>query len=90
MSRHIIEVNIFVAPFEIMNYSLVRQLFLYYKDILKEINDSFFDVKMIEFSNHCFLIFKITFVLVDQSISFIDDISDIVKDGTICAFVKKI
>ena len=90
MSRHIIEVNIFVAPFKIMNYSLVRQLFLYYKDILKEINDSFFDVKMIEFSNHCFLIFKITFVLVDQSISFIDDISDIVKDGTICAFVKKI
>ena len=73
-----------------MNYSLVRQLFLYYKDVLKEINDSFFYVKMIEFCNHCFLIFKITFVLVDQSISFVDYISDVVEDGTICAFVKKI
>ena len=57
MSRHIVEMDVLIAPFEIVNYSLVRQFLFDYKDVLKEINDPLFYVKMIEFGYHCFLIF---------------------------------
>ena len=57
MSRHIVEMDVLITPLEIVNYSLVRQFFLYYKDVLKEVDDPLFYVKMIEFSYHCFLVF---------------------------------
>ena len=57
MSRHIVEMDVLITPLEIVNYSLVRQFFLYYEDVLKEVDDPLFYVKMIEFSYHCFLVF---------------------------------
>ena len=90
MSRHIVEVDVLIAPFEIVNYSLVRQFLLYYKDVLKEVNDPLFYVKMIEFSYHCFLVFKISFVLVNKGITFINYVSNVVKDGAVGAFVEQV
>tara|TARA_B110001450_G_scaffold104240_1_gene98722 strand:- start:602 stop:754 length:153 start_codon:yes stop_codon:yes gene_type:complete len=48
--------DVFVAPFEVVNYSLVRQLLFHYKNVLEEVNNSLFNIKMIELSNHSFLI----------------------------------
>jgi hypothetical protein len=57
MSCDIIKMDIFISPFEIMNDALVCQFLFDDKNVLKEINNPFFDVKMIKFCDHCFLIF---------------------------------
>jgi len=49
--------NIFVTPLEVMNDSLVGQLFLDDKDILEEVYNTFFDIEVVKFSDHCLLIF---------------------------------
>ena len=54
---HIVKMNIFVTPFEVVDYAFVSQLLLDYKDILEEIIDALIDVKMIELCNHGLLIF---------------------------------
>ena len=61
---NIVEMNIFITPFKVMNYSLISQFFLNYENILEKINYSFFDVKVIEFCYHSFLIFQIGLILV--------------------------
>ena len=55
--NHIVKMNIFVTPFEVVDYAFVSQLLLDYKDILEEIIDALIDVKMIELCNHGLLIF---------------------------------
>ena len=77
--RHIIEMNVLIAPFEIMDDSFIGELLLDDEDILEELNNSFFDIKMIELGNHCLLVFKIPFICINQCISFINHISDIIK-----------
>ena len=57
MGCDIIEVNVFISPLKVMNYSFISQLFLHYEDVLKEVYYSFFYIKMIELCYHCFLIF---------------------------------
>ena len=88
--RHIIKVYVLVAPLKIMDYSFVCQFFLHDKDVLKEVNDSFFYVEMVEFGYHGFLVFEISFVLVNESITFINHISNIIKNGAICTLIKQI
>ena len=57
VSGDIIKMNVFVAPLEVMYYSLVSELLFDDENILKEVNNSLFDIEMVELSNHCFLIF---------------------------------
>ena len=85
---YIVEMDIFVAPLEIVDDPFVGELLFDYKDILEKVDDSFFDVKMVEFRNHRLLVFEVPLILVDQCISFIYNISYVVKDRTICAHVK--
>ena len=87
MLCHIIEMDVLVSPLEIMNNSLVGQLLLHNEYGLKEVNNPLLNVKMIEFRYHCLLIFKISFILINKCISFVDYVSDIIKDSTICAFI---
>jgi hypothetical protein len=84
---HIIKMNVFVTPLKVMNNPLIGKLLLYNKYVLKEVDNPLLDIEMIEFGYHCLLIFKVSFVLVDQSIPFINDISYVVKDRTVSAHV---
>ena len=61
----IVEVDVLVAPFEVVDNALVRELFLYNEDVLEEVYDSLVYIKMVEFRNHCLLILEISFILVD-------------------------
>lgn len=88
MSGHIVKMDVLVTPLEVMYYSFVSQLLFHDENILEEINDPLFDVEMVELSDHRFLIFQIPLVLVDQRISFIDYVPDIVKDSAVSAHIK--
>ncbi len=50
---YIVEMDIFVAPFKVVNDSSVSQLFLDYEKALEKLNDMFFYVNMAEFGYHC-------------------------------------
>ena len=79
--------NILIAPFKVVNNSFVSQLPLDNENILKELNNSFIDVKMVKFSDHCFLVFKILFVRINKCVSLVYYRSDIVKDLCVeCGF----
>ena len=77
---HIVEVNVLVAPLEVMNDALIRQLLLHDKDVLEEVDDALVDVKVIELGDHRLLIFQVSLILVNQSIPLIDHASNVVKD----------
>ena len=62
-----------------MDDAFVRQLFLHDEDVLEKVNDAFVDIKVIEFSNHGLLVFQVTFVGINQGISFVDDTPDVVE-----------
>jgi len=79
----VVKVDVLVAPLEVMDYPLVRQLLLHNEDVLEKVNDALLDVEVVELRNHCFLVFQIPFVLVDQSVSFINYVSDVVENCTI-------
>jgi len=53
---NIIKMNILIAPLKIMNNPLICQLFFDNKNVLEEIDDPLLNVKVIELSNHSFLI----------------------------------
>lgn len=72
--------DIFVSPLKVVNNSLISELLLENENILEEIQNALFYIKMIEFSNHGLLIFKIPLVLVDQGISLIDNTSDVIEN----------
>ena len=63
-----------------MDDSLVSKLLLYNEKVLEEVYDALIDIEVIEFGNHCLLVLQILLVLVAESISFINDASNIVKD----------
>ena len=82
---HIVEVDVFVAPLEVMDDPLVGQLLLKNKDVLEEIQDALLDIKVVEFCYHGLLILQIFLILVDQGVSLIDYTSDVVEDGGVSA-----
>ena len=61
----IVEVDVLVAPFEVVDNALVGQLFLHDENILEEINYSFVYVKVVELRNHRLLILEVSLILVD-------------------------
>ena len=77
--NNIVKVDILVSPFKVMDDAFVRQLFLHDEDVLEKVNDAFVDIKVIKLSNHGLLVFQVTFVSVDQGISFVDDTPDVVE-----------
>ena len=88
MCRHIIEMNILVTPLEVMDDALISQLFLDNENILEEVDYPLLNIKMIELSNHRLLIFQIALVLINQGISFVNDVSNVVKHSRISAQIK--
>lgn len=88
MRGHIIEMNVFISPFKVVDNSFVGQLLFNNEDILEKVNDSFLYVEMVKFSNHCFLIFQVSFIGVNESISFINDVPNIIKDRAISTQVQ--
>jgi hypothetical protein len=53
---YIVEVNVLVTPFEVVNYALVSQFLLHYEYILEEVNYSLLYVKVVELSYHRLLV----------------------------------
>ena len=75
----IIKVDILVSPFKVMDDAFIRQLFLHDENILEEIDDPLFDVKVVEFGNHSLLILQSLLVLSDECIALVNFISDVIK-----------
>ena len=88
VSGNIVKMDVLVSPLEVVNNSFISELLFDDEDVLEKVNNSLFDVKMIELRNHRLLVFKVSLILVDESISFIYDVSYVVEDRTICAHVK--
>ena len=57
--NHIIEVDVFVAPFKIVDDSFVSQLLLHDEQILEKVNNALVDVEMIELCYHRLLVFEV-------------------------------
>jgi hypothetical protein len=80
--------NVFVTPFEIVDNTLVRQLFLQNENVLEKVYYSFLDIEMIEFCYHSLLILQVFLILVNERISLINDLSDVIKYCSITTFFK--
>jgi len=65
-------VDVFVTPLEVMDDALVSELLLNNEDVLEEVNDSLFDVEMVELSDHSLLVLKVFLVGVNQSVPLIN------------------
>ena len=85
---NIVKVDVLITPLEVVDDALVRQLLLHDENVLEEVDDPLLDIKMIKLGNHRLLIFQIALVLIDQRISLIDHVPDIVKNGRIGAHVQ--
>ena len=85
---HVVEVDVLVAPLEVVDDLLVGQLLLDDENVLKEVDDAFFDIKVVELSDHGLLVLQVSFVLVNQSISLVNHVSDVVEDCAIGADVQ--
>lgn len=53
---HIVEVDVFVAPLEVVDDSFVGKLLLQNENVLEEIEDALLDIKVVEFCYHSLLI----------------------------------
>ena len=84
-SMDIIKVNVLVSPLEVVNDSFICKLFLENKDILEKVQNPLLNIKMIKLGNHSLLVFEISLVLINKSISFIDYATDIIEYCGICA-----
>lgn len=84
----IVEVNVLVSPFKVMNDSLVSELLLHNENVLKKINNPFLDIKVVELRNHDFLAFQVLLVCIDQSIPLIYYTPNIVKHTSISTSFK--
>ena len=84
----IVEVNIFVTPFKVMNNAFVSELLLDNEDILEEVINTFVDVEMIKLCNHGLLVLQVSFVLVNEGIAFIDHTSQVLEGLSVCLLLK--
>jgi hypothetical protein len=76
---NIIEVNVLVSPLKVMNNPFVSEFFLEDENVLKEFQNSFLYIKVIKFSDHSLLVFKISLILVDQSIPLVNNTANVVE-----------
>ena len=88
MCDNIIEVDILVAPFEIVDDALVCKLFLDDEQILKEINYSLVDVEVVELCYHRLLVLQVLVKLINQGVALVDHTADVVEDLCIRVFLK--
>ena len=88
MRCDIVKMNVFVAPFEVMDDAFVGELLLDDKYCLEEVNNPFLYVKVIKLCNHRLLILQVSLILINKCISFINNVSDVVKYSTVGASVK--
>jgi len=77
--RDVVEVDVLVAPLEVVDHPLVRQLLLQDENVLEEVNDALLHVEMVELSYHNLLVFQILFILIYQCIPLVNFISDVIK-----------
>ena len=71
MRLDIVEMNIFVPPFEVVDDPFVSELFLDNEDVLEEVYDPLLDIEVVKLSNHGLLVLQILLILVDQGIPLI-------------------
>lgn len=88
MCDDIIEVDVLVAPFEIVDDALVCKLFLDDEQILEEINYSLVDVEVVELCYHGLLVLQILVELINQGVALVDHTADVVENLCICVFLK--
>ena len=67
--RHVVEVDVLVAPLEVVNDALVRQLLLDNEDVLEEVDDALLDVEVVELGNHRLLILQVLLILLSNLIT---------------------
>ena len=71
--------DVFVAPFEVVDDTLVCQLFLNDKDVLEKVNDALVDIEVIELCNHRLLVLQIFLVEIAQGVALINDAPNVVE-----------
>ena len=67
--------DIFVSPLKVVDYPFVSKLLFNNKEILEKLYNPLVNIEVVKLSNHCFLVFEVALISVNQSISFIDDAS---------------
>jgi hypothetical protein len=87
--NYVVEVNIFVAPFEVVNDSLVSELLFDNEDVLEELYNAFVDVEMVEFRDHGFLILEVFLIGVNERISFVNHRPDVLKDSDVHLLLRQ-
>ena len=55
--------DVFIAPFEVVDNPLVCQLFFYYEQILEKFDDSLIYIEMVKLGDHCLLILEVLLLL---------------------------
>lgn len=75
--------DIFVAPFKVVDDPFVSKLLLDDEDILEEVNDPLFNVEVVELSDHRLLVLQILLIRVNQRISIVYYSSDVVENAGI-------
>jgi len=85
---HFVKVDVLVSPLEVMDDSFVGQLLFDNENVLEKVDYSFLDVKVIELRYHGLLILQIALILVDQCISFINHVSNVIKYCAVSATIE--
>ena len=78
-SMNVIEVDVLISPLKVMNNPFVSEFFLKDENVLKEFQNSFLYIKVIKFSDHSLLVFKVSLVLIYQSIPLINYTANVIE-----------
>ena len=81
--------NVFVSPFEVVDDSLVSELFLDNENVLEKLYDALIDVEVVELGDHSLLVLQVFLVLINQCIPFINHRSDILKNSDVHLLLGK-
>lgn len=65
VSCYIVKMNVFIAPFEVVDDSFICEFLFHNKNILKEVYNPLLNVEMIKFRDHRLLVFKVSLVLIN-------------------------
>lgn len=75
----VVEVNILVAPLEVVDDALVGEFLLHDEEVLEKLDNSLVDIEVVELGNHGLLVLQVLLIRVDQRIPLIDDATDVVE-----------
>ena len=85
---YIVEVNVLVTPFKVVDNTFISQLLLHDKEVLEEVHYALVDVKVVKLSYHCFLVLEVLLVGVDEGVPLVYDRPDIVESLLIHVLFK--